>query len=228
MKETLLNILNSSLLKYLMIVTIAILIFSNLFKNCNNRYTLEDVNNLTDTIYSVKYLPSLPEYKFITMPGKVYFYKPREGPKVDSVTLNKDTIKLYVRDTLEIEVNTSFLTLYPNHSKLIQFELSKNNLKLDLFNKDGIEYREEYKINTDRNNYRYVDNRLSLEPKLISRFEFNSEYFIRPIENMHDMNLNLSLKTGRITYIGGLNLYYYPKLDNNINLTPILGIRYTP
>ena len=211
-----------------MIVTIVILIFSNLFKTCNKKPLEGDINIKTDTLYVDKYLPQLPDYKFVTLPGKVYFYKQKEGPPIDSASINKDTIKIYLRDTTEIVVKTSFLTLYPKQPKLIQFDLTKTKLKLDLFNSDGIEYREEYNINLDRNNYRYVNNSLSLKPKIVSRFEFNAEYYIRPIVNMHDMNLNISLKTGKISYIGGVNLYYYPKLDNSINLTPILGLRFTP
>lgn len=222
------DILKSSFVKYLTIATIAVLIFSTIFKNFSKDYFKEDVNSKTDTLYIDRYLKGLPEYKFITLPGKVYFFKSKEGSKVDSVILRDSTIYLLHVDTLVTEVKTSFLTLYPQHPKLIQFDLTNKRLRLDLFNRDGIEYREEYTMNLERNNYRYVNNHLTIKPKLVSRFDINAEYYIRPMVNMHDLNLNLSLKTGQITYIGGLSLYYYPNINNSINLTPILGIRYTP
>lgn len=187
-----------------------------------------DINTKTDTVYVDKYLPGRVEYKYISLPYKYEVYRDREVTRVDSIMIKGDSIIVYNTDTIFQTLNSRFLTLYPNNDKLIQFELTSRSLELDLLTIEGKEIRKKYYINPVRNNYRYVNNQLSLQPKLVSNFDLNTEVLVRPFVQMYDLNLNLSLKTGKFTYMGGLNSYYYPTFENSIRVTPILGLRYTP
>lgn len=222
-----LKALDSKLGLYIVIGLLLVLLFVN---QCEKiiRPDIGDINTRTDTVYVDKLLPGRVEYKYITQPYEVIVYKYREVTRVDSITLKGDTIIVYNTDTIFQTLNSRFLNLYPNNDKLIQFDLTNRNLELDLLTTEGKEIRKKYDINLERNNYRYVNNQLSLRPKLISKFDFNTEVLARPFVQMYDLNLNLSLKTGKFTYIGGLNSYYYPTFESNVKFTPIFVIRYTP
>lgn len=211
-----------------LIITIGIILLVNLFKDIYLGRIQRDLNNKTDTVYVNKYLPSKVEYKYITKPEEVIIYKDREVIKWDTLRVQGDTITIYKDNQIFVEVKSNFLLLYPENPKLIGFDLSNKEISLDLLSKQGKEYTEKYKINTQNNSYRYINNQMSVKPKLISGLNITGEYYYRPLINYHDLNINLNLKTGKFTYIGGLNTYYYPRIENKLNFTPIVGIRYNP
>lgn len=186
------------------------------------------LNHKTDTVYVDKYLPSKIEYKYITVPNEVVIYKEREVIKWDTLVTKGDTIILYKNDTILSSVKSNFLTLYPNNPKLIGVDLTSKKLSLSLLNSQGREYIENYNTNTGKYSYRYVNNQMSAKPRLLSSFNIDGEYYWRPLENYHDLNIKLNLKTSKFTYIGGISSYYYPNLNNQVKITPIVGIRYTP
>lgn len=211
-----------------LIITIGIILLVNLFKDIYLGRIQRDLNNKTDTVYVNKYLPSKVEYKYITKPEEVIIYKDREVIKWDTLRVQGDTITIYKDNQIFVEVKSNFLLLYPENPKLIGFDLSNKEISLDLLSKQGKEYTEKYKINTQNNSYRYINNQMSVKPKLISGLNISGEYYYRPLINYHDLNINLNLKTGKFTYIGGLNTYYYPEIEKKLNFTPIVGIRYNP
>lgn len=211
-----------------LIVSVAVILLVNLLKDIYIGRIQNDLNNKTDTIYVDKYLPGKTEYKYITVPKEVIIYKDREVIKWDTLKTKGDTITIYKKDSILIEVKTNFLLLYPENPKLIGFDLNNKEVSLDLLSKQGKEYTEKYNINTLNNSYRYINNKMTVKPKLISGFNISGEYYFRPLINYHDLNINLNLKTGKFTYIGGLNTYYYPSIENKLNYTPVVGIRYIP
>lgn len=211
-----------------LIITIGIILLVNLFKDIYLGRIQRDLNNKTDTVYVNKYLPSKVEYKYITKPEEVIIYKDREVIKWDTLRVQGGTITIYKDNQIFVEVKSNFLLLYPENPKLIGFDLSNKEISLDLLSKQGKEYTEKYKINTQNNSYRYINNQMSVKPKLISGLNITGEYYYRPLINYHDLNINLNLKTGKFTYIGGINTYYYPGVENKLNFTPIVGIRYNP
>lgn len=189
----------------------------------NEKIYINNIKGKSDTLYVNKYLTPEKEYVYTSIPTTVIKYK-HDTVRLDSVVIKDKIIKTYLKDTLYSQFNMGYLTNYPKSEKLIQLSLTNKNLDLSLVTLNGEVISKSFIINTENYNYLYTNNNLTFKNKF--RLCLSAAYYIRPVVNMHDINIDLSVKTGKLQYIGGMNLFYYPNYKTNIGITPILGIKY--
>lgn len=127
------------------------------------------------------------------------------------VLLHNNQSNSTVHDTLRIA--NSFLLQYPEASKLISFDLSKSKLILQLLRIDGIPVEDYYDLNLDNYNYRYSNGNMS--NKRFGQFHLYPDlsYSFRPLNNLHDVDFDLNVKTTNFIYKLGANAFYYPNWD---------------
>lgn len=178
----------------------------------------------TDTVYSTKTLKPLTEYKIIQVPTLVTYHHV-DTVVVDSIIRLRDTIRIYSNGNT-LDYNDKFFTNFPTSEKLIQMELTHKKLNMSLVKTDGNVITKGYKINTDRYDYNYANNQLTTKKRPI-KFVFEAEALARPFTNMYDINIWIGIKTGKFSYVGGINTFYYPGLRNSVGVTPILGVKFT-
>lgn len=200
---------------------------------CLNQYSRikslkEDVKILsikTDTVIYKDREIKIPEPYPVYLPPKIVEVYKTDTIRFDSIHIQKEYITVYLPGD-SINVNNSFLALYPNNPKLISFDLSKKKFNLDLLDINGMVHRDKYDIDLERYSYRYVDNKMSLKNK--SRFKLYPEvgYTFRPKNNLHDFKGILNFNTGDLIYEVGFQGSYYPNLKSDIFLDGVIGIKY--
>lgn len=188
----------------------------------NNTY-VENIKGNTDTIFVLKYLQPEKEYVNIIKPEKVYIYK-TDTMKLDSIVIHERIVNTYIKDSMYSSFNIGYLTNFPNSEKLIQLNLTQKELGLSLVALDGQVINKKYPLNLVNYKYLYTDGNMTYKKKF--NLSLSAAYYIRPMLNLHDINIDLSVKTNKINYIGGVNIFYYPKYNQTIGITPILGIKY--
>ena len=181
--------------------------------------------NYTDTIYVQEpYVPKPP----LPIPVKPLVLTIYETIpiKVDSVIIKPEYIYVHTPEDI-IKYHKNFLTNFPKAPKLLDLHLNKTHIRLNTLTVDGRSQQQDFNIDLDHYNYQYQENGLSAKRvKSDINFSFQAGYTIRPLRNLHDLNFIMSLKTSKINYIGGINLYYYPQFEQPVGITPILGITY--
>ena len=188
-------------------ILMALTIFWMWDQNSELRHDLENINHQPDTVWVNK--PFVPKVEFpkIQLPSMVFLYQ------IDSV---------------KVEYNELFLTNYPQAPKLLQILSSRDKLSITTFNTDCKLFTEEYQVNYDRYQYNYSDGKLTnKKTSLIKRFDPVVQYTIRPVHNMHDLDLGLKYNTSKFNYEAGLNFNYYPKLRDNLSLDPYIRVSYS-
>lgn len=180
----------------------------------------------TDTVFVDKYLKPETEYKYIQVPEKVFVYK-TDTVKIQEVVYKTDTLEIYLQDSTMLFYNPKFLTSYPESEKLINLKLTDKDLSMGLLTPHGNTYVREYPINTSLYRYNYVNNNLTYKKKSFwQKISPTSQFTIRPINNMYDLDLGLKYNTSGINYELGGNLFYYPNLKNNLGADFYLRLSY--
>ena len=112
-------------------------------------------------------------------------------------------------------------------TKVISIDLSTEMVKLSTAWKDSVYSDNYYPLNLSAYQYRYVDGQLSKQKiPFYKRFSPYVGISYRPFNNLWDLSGGISFKTKSFNYKLGLNLYYYPKFPNKVNLDLELGIIY--
>jgi len=179
----------------------------------------------TDSIKKSKYIEVAKPFNVYLKPDKViqYLPDPTNKNRYDSLKLAYKQILLLsnttgtsiitntVHDTLRIA--NSFLLQYPEANKLISFELSKSRMVLQMLRIDGIPVANIYDLNLDNYQYRFSDNNMTT--KRIGQFHLypSLNYSYRILNNLHDLDLDLNIKTTNFIYKAGANTFYYPGWD---------------
>lgn len=192
----------------------------------NDEVVITKLVQHTDTVFVDKYLKPETEYKYIQVPEKVFVYK-TDTVKIQEVVYKTDTLEIYLQDSTMLFYNPKFLTSYPESEKLINLKLTDKGLSMGLLTPHGNTYVREYPINTSLYHYNYVNNNLTYKKKSFwQKISPTSQFTIRPINNMYDLDLGLKYNTSGINYELGGNLFYYPNLKNNLGADFYLRLSY--
>lgn len=161
----------------------------------------------TDTIYIKKPFKYEPAYKTTQLPRYVFFYGPFSGDRY-----------------LAKQDNSSVL----REDSLVQVILDRKDLFLSFKNtKDSSYFKLDYKINLDEFKYNWVNGTLTKQKVGLSLKLIPYVYTkYRPIHQMVDLGIGLSLKTHRFQYKLGINGYIYPSLEKQIGIDPEISITY--
>lgn len=196
-------------------------------QNSELRHDLENINHQPDTVWVNK--PFVPKVEFpkMQLPNMVFFYQIDSVP-IERIEYVDRVVTIIQKDSVKVEYNELFLTNYPQAPKLLQILSSRDKLSITTFNTDCKLFTEEYQVNYDRYQYNYSDGKLTnKKTSLIKRFDPVVQYTIRPVHNMHDLDLGLKYNTSKFNYEAGLNFNYYPKLRDNLSLDPYIRVSYS-
>ena len=162
----------------------------------------------TDTVYINKPFKYELSYKTTQLPRYVFFYGlPSNDKDLAIDTTNKPIQK---------------------EDSLIQVILNRDEMFLSFKNTmDSSYFKLDYKINLDEFKYNWVNGNLTrkmvgLNLKLVPYVY--TKY--RPIHQMVDLGIGLSLKTHKFQYKLGINGYFYPSLEKQIGIDPEISITY--
>lgn len=196
-------------------------------RNSELSHDLENINHQPDTVWVNK--PFVPKVEFpkIQLPSMVFLYQIDSVP-IERIEYVDRVVTIIQKDSVKVEYNELFLTNYPQAPKLLQILSSRDKLSITTFNTDCKLFTEEYQVNYDRYQYNYLDGKLTnKKTSLIKRFDPVVQYTIRPVHNMHDLDLGLKYNTSKFNYEAGLNFNYYPKLRGNLSLDPYIRVSYS-
>ena len=199
-------------------IIMAFVIFRLCESNRDLRYDLDNVlpSHTVDTVYKSKPYVPLKLYDLPQLPNKVIFYKPPIILPIEKVIVRTDTVRIYLKDSTVIDYNNRFLTSYPNSPKILGLELNDRRMSIDLLSTSGDTYSQQYKINTNKYQYRFDGTSLTYEKKpFIKRFNISASYQFRPLNNLHDIDLGIKYNTSKFNYVMGINGFYYPRYKNN-------------
>lgn len=208
-------------------ILMALTIFWMWNRNSELSHDLENINHQPDTVWVNK--PFVPKVEFpkIQLPSMVFLYQIDSVP-IERIEYVDRVVTIIQKDSVKVEYNKLFLTNYPQAPKLLQILSSRDKLSITTFNTDCKLFTEEYQVNYDRYQYNYLDGKLTnKKTSLIKRFDPVVQYTIRPVHNMHDLDLGLKYNTSKFNYEAGLNFNYYPKLRDNLSLDPYIRVSYS-
>jgi len=161
------------------------------------------------------------------LPSMVFLYQIDSVP-IERIEYVDRVVTIIQKDSVKVEYNELFLTNYPQAPKLLQILSSRDKLSITTFNTDCKLFTEEYRVNYDRYQYNYLDGKLThKKTSFLKRFDPVVQYTIRPVHNMHDLDLGLKYNTSKFNYEAGLNFNYYPKLRDNLSLDPYIRVSYS-
>ena len=196
-------------------IIMALSIFWLWNRNSELRHDLKNSTNQPDTVWVNK--PFVPKVEFpkIQLPSMVFLYQIDSVP-IERIEYVDRVVTIIQKDSVKVEYNELFLTNYPQAPKLLQILSSRDKLSITTFNTDCKLFTEEYQVNYDRYQYNYSDGKLTnKKTSLIKRFDPVVQYTIRPVHNMHDLDLGLKYNTSKFNYELGFNLFYYPRIKTN-------------
>lgn len=207
-------------------ILMALTIFWMWNRNSELSHDLENINHQPDTVWVNK--PFVPKVEFpkIQLPSMVFLYQIDSVP-IERIEYVDRVVTIIQKDSVKVEYNELFLTNYPQAPKLLQILSSRDKLSITTFNTDCKLFTEEYQVNYDRYQYNYLDGKLThKKTSFIKRFDPVVQYTIRPVHNMHDLDLGLKYNTSKFNYEAGFNLNYYPSFRSHIGVDPYLRIQY--
>lgn len=218
------------LIPYLILVILLFLIFKQRESIKSLNLEIKNTSGKTDTVFKDRYFESPTPYKDIQIPKTLIVYKTRVDT-VYSVRLSGDTITLYFKTNLnlnkQLQLNTQYLTQFPESDKLISLDLTKKKLSLGLVTLTGEVIEKIYPVDLNGYNYRYVNQTLTYKKKSIfTKIKPTVEYMYRPLNNFHDVNIGLIYKTGLINYEIGLNGHHYNFKESQFGIDPYLRIKF--
>lgn len=215
--------------KFLIRLAMAIMAIVIVIMNCQNRKLRASMNSpvvVTDTIWVDKPFKPKIEYPNFQVPNTVFIYRVDSIP-VERIEYRDRIITVVQKDSTRLEYNELFLTNHPKCSKLIQLLNDKNQLSLTTLNIQGEIHTEEYKVDYHRYRYNYVNGNLTYKKlPFYKRFKPVAQYTVRPLHNLHDLDLGLKYNTSKINYEAGLNINYYPGIKPNPGFDPYLRVSY--
>lgn len=218
---------------------------------CLRIYTLEKENNVqrkyidelsnnqrTDTIYLDKvytepkvYSNTLnPELVTVTkLPKNHNHHVHVNGSKPSTVWFDSLKKGEGFKESIstDIEVHQSLSTNSgPSRDSLISFSFSVNRLTTTHI-LDTTVISKDFNIDVSRYQYLYMNGNLSYKKIPIKkRLDPYIELSYRPFNNMADLTGGIYFETSKFNYKLGLNMFYYPKLQNKIGSDVRLSITY--
>lgn len=208
-------------------IFMALTIFWLWNQNSELKDDLENIHHQPDTVWINK--PFVPKVEFpkMQLPSMVFLYQIDSVP-IERIEYVDRVVTIIQKDSVKVEYNELFLTNYPQAPKLLQILSSRDKLSITTFNTDCKLFTEEYRVNYDRYQYNYLDGKLThKKTSFLKRFDPVVQYTIRPVHNMHDLDLGLKYNTSKFNYEAGLNFNHYPKLRDNLSLDPYIRVSYS-
>lgn len=175
---------------------------------------------ITDTVYLNKNYKPLSGFKIPEIPSKVYIYN-SDTTKIPKLELTEENNLVVDSDTVSRE-----FFIYNWSRRLLDIELKNSSLKLSLQNVDGSVFTEKYDLDLINKDYRYTDNHLTFKNKSIFRkleFQPTIAYSYKPLNNHHELDFSLKLKTTNFNYKAGISFNNY---NQSVKPDLIVGIEY--
>lgn len=180
------------------IVAISVLAIMLMVKTCKGDLQNSDqadvINNYnykTDTLKLNEALDKIKDFdklyrKYLNTPPKIITYYNTTNPSNVSVQKIPDSL-LVIMDSLNkrLSISDKYIKNYPEASKLINFNLSKNSLDITTLNIDGTTFKKDYPLSFTEYKYAWYNNELhhikntDKEPKLknrLNQFYMNGGY----------------------------------------------------
>lgn len=201
----------------ILVLTLGYFLLVNLAGNKKLKDENKILSKKTKIVEVKKFIEVPKPYKVFLKPDVEIRYLPdTTRNKYDSILLVGNSILLFnhtitnLAKTDTLTISKRYLQQFPANSKLISFDLTKDNLELQLLRINGMPIAERYTINTNNYKYRYSDGLMST--KRIRNFKILPElgYSYRLINNLHDVDFDLNIKTTNFNYKAGANAFYYP------------------
>jgi hypothetical protein len=198
-------------------IVVGILSYTTLLNRNKIKAQREEIGILklnTDTVYRSKVIKVPKPYEVVLPPTMVIFYTDTGNIKYNTMRLYQNHIALIdnkLNDSLMIHKH--FLTRFPLSEKLISFELKERSLNLQLLSLSGITKEKKYNLDLQRFNYRYVNNELSRNRRVRFQIIPEVEYSYRMLNQLHDLNMSLNLKTKNFNYVMGVSGFHYPQFQ---------------
>lgn len=170
---------------------------------------------VTDTIFVDRVLEIEKPFERLENPRTIYFYK------VDTVEVTKvvkvhDTVKLFLKDSSEVNYSSKFLVNYTEAPKVLQINLKKKRFDLSLMYPNGTVQLQKFDVDVTNNDYHwdYQSNLTSKKINFFRKLKPVIEVQFKPIHLMTDVNLGVRYHSRWIYYELGINGFYYPALKN--------------
>lgn len=163
------------------------------------------------------------------IPDTVYIKKPFKSEKKFSEEKEPDRILVYDREKSDsLPDNSIRQPLISKQDSLVQFVLKRNQLNLNLLNKETNTYSTRlFQIDLDKYSYNWYEGQLT--QKRVKRFSSLNPYIYgkyRPFNNLLDMGTGIEFKTNRFNYKLGINAFYYPKFQSGIGTDLEFSVQY--
>lgn len=203
-------------------MVIAVVILASMNKALREK--LENTPLSIDTVFINKPYQIVSSYRSIQIPKMVFIHK------VDTVSIahieQRDSLVIITKtDSVKVEYQDKFLTNYPGYPKLIQLLSDAQELRLTTFNIDGVISTSIYPVDYTRFKYNYHLGELTRKKIPFTRkLSPVVQYTLRPVHMLHDLDVGLKYNTSKFNYELGLNLNYYPRINDKLRLDPYLRV----
>lgn len=168
-------------LKPYLLIGLLILITAIIIKDChggNKAETKPVYKYLTDSLYYKKYWELKKEITEKTPPIQVIKWLDTIVD-IDTIYIKGDIVKVVVKDKDTLNINSQFISQYPDNPKLLEFKLGHDELEITTFTKDAKTYTDKYPLYLHDYKYQWYDNSLHHEPtnyKENKTFKWNQLY----------------------------------------------------
>lgn len=214
-----------AILVILAIIGVSWITYKVTTKKFENKVKLEILK--PDTVY-IPEIFTIPEpYEVIMSPTVIRIYEKDTTSKYNEFSLREKDLVLTTPNQLDsILISKEFLKSFPLQPKLLHLDLTKNQLSLGLLDTDGTIHQDLYPLDLSNYQYQWTSNQFSKKKIRNLKLEPTIGYQYRPLNNLHDIDINLNLKTNGFNYKFGLNGFYYPRLQNQPSWDFVIGITY--
>lgn len=192
----------------------------------------------TDTIYSnqkfeevIKRLDKLEKVQLEKTPPKEIIYYPNNPDSLDKVIIEKipDSLVVYISQLEKsLAIADNYIKNYPSADKLIDFQLSFDNLDISTVDIQGNKKKQDFPLYLDRYNYIWSENELNKYTRK-SKITLNNNdtwkklYFYTGYDYIHsspkfEMDYQVDFGRFRIKVDSDLLIQTNPELNGSIGL----------
>lgn len=144
----------------------------------------------------------------------IYVKEPKEQFNISYLS---DNYIVMINNNDSLKIPNRFLTTYPFNEKLLWLGLTKNKLNISIMDIQAKVKTLQYGINLEKYDYHYTLQNMTIKQKRKWSINPYLEYDFRLRNNLHDLTGGIKLNTIRFNYDIGLNGFYYPKFNDNLN-----------
>ena len=181
-----------------------------------------------DTVYISKPYVIPEPLKFEQFPQIVTIYTEKPTVRYDNISLISTGIKLSTtKNPLDsVLISYEFFNRYVLHEKILNLNLTENYLNINILNTFGESKGYKYHIDLSQYNYQYSLEKLTYKKKSSLKLQPFFKYSYRVLNNYHDTDIGLKLKTKGINIELSLNGYYYQNIPKPLGYDLKVGVVY--